>query len=61
MTAKEKAKELIGKISTRTLFIGGKETIRVANLICDEVMDAVVKHGQKWHEYNEIKNELLKI
>lgn len=70
VTAQEKAKELIGDFASIGRFHGmanvdielqiefGKDC---AKYHCEKIMSAVVQHGAAWHEYNEIKNELLKL
>lgn len=70
MTAQEKAKELIDDFASIGRFHGmanvdiklqmefGKDC---AKYHCEIVMDNVVQHGAAWHEYNEIKQELLKM
>lgn len=69
--AKQKAEELIQKFdeSLNHIRCGSngievflrEEATKCAIICCDEVMSAVVTNGARWHEYNEIKKELLKM
>lgn len=70
VTAQEKAKELINDFASMGRFHGmsnmdiklqvefGKDC---AKYHCEKIMSAVVTHGARWHEYNEIKECLLKM
>ncbi len=57
--AQTKAKELVEKF--KMFNADDWEAAQYVKVACDEVMNNVVKHGAKWHEYNEVKNELLKM
>ncbi len=59
--AQTKAKEIVEWFSKNLKSNTPDEDTICAIKICDEVMSAVVTHGAKWHKYNDIKNELLKM
>lgn len=55
--ARQKAIELV-----ESFYIHNWEhAIICAKICCNKIMSSVVLHGAAWHEYNEIKKELLKM